>query len=316
MYEAAFEQGAILYPQSLLIVTAAGAIQRTMGRVVVHTDPKAAASAKLLKHYEVRATVESENLYSTAAAEHILPYALKPKLWTVLLPTAADPGDPDFKPLSPAELRRAGRVETAAWLEEAEGQWRSARKEDETESLYKRLDYLHHLSSQSLQKRFIVLFAASSARPFAAVVDRTALPLPFVARDKTYWVSFETSDEADFVTAFLNADWVGDRIRSWQTRGLFGARDVHKRPLALDFPSFDVTNVDHSALAATGVRLRDAANAALPTMPDTTVGRQRVWMRSQLPAGDLAEVERLVQRVSEARTRYLLGAQATEPTQG
>jgi hypothetical protein len=315
MYEAAFEQGAILYPQTLLIVAGAGAIRRGMGRVAVRTDPRAALSAKLLKEYVLRATVESENLYSTAAAEHILPYALNPALWTVVLPTSADPGDPAFTALSPAALRRAGRVETAAWLEEAEGQWERARKEDEADSLHERLDYLHHLSSQALQKRFIVLFASSSERPFATAIDRTALPLPFVARDKTYWVSFEAWDEADFVTAFLNADWVSDRIKAWQTRGLFGARDVHKRPLSLDFPTFDAANADHTALAATSARLRQAAIAALPRMPDRAVGRQRVWLRAQLPAVDLAEVERLVQRVSEARTSFLLGAQAVEPTQ-
>jgi hypothetical protein len=147
MYEAAFEQGAILYPQTLLVVTGARAIQRGMGRVAIHTDPRAAATAKMLKEYVLRATVESDNLYSTAAAEHILPYALNPALWMVVLPTSADPGDPSFKALSPAELRLAGRVETAAWLEEAELQWESARKEDETDPLHERLDYLHHLSS-------------------------------------------------------------------------------------------------------------------------------------------------------------------------
>jgi hypothetical protein len=129
-----------------------------------------------------------------------------------------------------------------------------------------------------------------------------------VARDNTYWASFETSDEADFVAAFLNADWVGRRIRAWQTLGLFGARHIHKFPLAVDFPTFDPAHPDHAALAATSVRLRQAAAAALPAMAKVAVGRQRVWLRSQLPAADLAEVERLVQKLSEARTGYLLGA--------
>lgn len=315
MYEAAFEQGAVLYPQTLLIVSGTGAIQRGMGRVAIRTNPKAAAAAKLLKDYVLRATVESENLYSTAAAEHILPYALNPALWTVVLPTTADPGDPAFTSVSQMELRRAGRVETAAWLQEVERQWENVRKDDETDSLHERLNYLNHLSSQALQKRFIVLFASSSERPFATAVDRTLLPLPFVARDKTYWVSFDTWNEADFVAGFLNADWVSAQIRDWQTRRLFGARDVHKRPLALDFPTFDGANADHAALAAASSRLRQVALAALPTMPDTTVGRQRVWLRAQLPVVDLAEVERLVQKVSGARTRYLLGVQAADLTE-
>jgi hypothetical protein len=314
MYEAAFEQGAILYPQTLLVVTGTGAIQRGMGRVAIHTDPRAAATAKMLKQYVLRTTVESDNLYSTAAAEHILPYALNPALWTVVLPASADPGDPTFKALTPAELRRAGRVETAAWLEEAELEWESVRKDDETDSLHERLDYLHHLSSQAFQRRFIVLFASSSERPCATAIDRLVLPLPFVARDKTYWASFETWNEADFVAAFLNADWVSDRIGAWQTRGLFGARDVHKRPLSVDFPTFDAANADHTTLSATSSRLRRLATAALPAMPDMAVGRQRAWLRAQLPAGDLAEVEQLVQKVSESRTSYLLGVQSAEPT--
>jgi hypothetical protein len=80
----------------------------------------------------------------------------------------------------------------------------------------------------------------------------------------------------------------------------------------VDFPTFDTTNVDHISLSTTSNRLRRLAIDALPAMPDMAVGRQRAWLRAQLPAVELAEVERLVQKVSESRTSYLLGAQAAE----
>jgi hypothetical protein len=307
MYEVAFEQGAILYPQTLMIVTGTGALRRRMGSVAVHTDPHAAASAKLLKNYVIRATVESDNLYSTAAAEHILPYAITETIWTVVLPTAVDPGNADFKSLSPGELRQMGRVETSEWLETAERQWEGVRKEDETESLHEHLDYLRHLSAHAGQQRHIVLFASSAARPIAASFDRTSLALPFVARDGTYWASFSTQEEADFLCAFLNADWVGRRIEEWQTRGLFGRRHVHKRPLAVDWPEFNRANADHVALSAVSARLRQAAHGLLATLPARGIGTQRTWLRRQLPAADLAEVERLAQAISEARTQHLVG---------
>lgn len=306
-YETLFEQGAILYPQTLLVITGNGPIARGMGSIPVHTDPRAAVNAKLLVDHVVRTTVDSDNLYATVAAEHLLPYAIKTDYWTVVLPTTTDPGDPAFAPVDAPTLRRAGRVDTARWLEGAERAWVGARRERETSPLHERLDYMRHLSAQANQAPYIVLFASSANRPIAAAFPSRSLRLPFVARDKTYWAGFDTQDDADYVCGFLNADWVAARIEDWQTRGLWGTRDVHKRPLSIVWPSYDATNADHAELAAVSRRLGLAAVGLLEQLPQRDVGNQRIWVRAHLPATDLVQVERLVAAISETRTAAIAG---------
>jgi hypothetical protein len=222
-----------------------------------------------------------------------------------------------FGPTTAAQLRLAGRIETAEWLDWAETQWANVRREDETSSLSARLDHLHHLSAQAGRHRFIVLFASSGARPVSAVLDSHAFPLPFVARDKTYWASFADIREADFVSGFLNSDWVASRIEAWQTRGLFGTRDIHKRPLAVPWPTFEPGNADHSALATRSGRLRQAARDGLPDVPPGTVGRMRTQLRALLPQADLIAVEEFVARISTQRAQSLVDNLApAEPADG
>jgi len=306
-YTGAFRQGAILYPQTLLVISGVASLRRGMGTVAIATDPRARVTAKLLKDVDLRQLVDAENLYSTAAAEHLHPYALAPNLWTVVLPTTSDPGTPGFGTVSPAVLRREGRVHTAAWLEFVETLWATVRKEDETDDLTDRLDYMHQLSSQADRERFLVLYTSSGARPVAAGIDVATLDLPFVVRDKTYWASFPTQSESDFLVAFLNSDFVAQRIEDWQTRGLFGARDVHKRPLDVDWPAYNPDDVKHVELAELGGRLRVVAGTAARDLPNTTTGRQRAWVRGQLSPRDLESVENLVAELSAARTLALLG---------
>jgi len=79
-----------------------------MGSLRVKTDPAAVMNAQVLKHARVNEMVESENLYTTAAAKHLLPFALIGR-WTILLPAIADPGEKDFAPVDADQLRKAGR---------------------------------------------------------------------------------------------------------------------------------------------------------------------------------------------------------------
>lgn len=307
VYEGAFRQGAILYPQALLVVSGDGAVRRGMGSVAVRTDPRAVRNARLLRDVTLRQVVDSENLYTTAAAEHLLPYALAPELWMVVLPTVHDPTHPEFGSVAPTQLRRAGRVDTAGWLEWAELQWERVRKPGETRALHERIDYLGQLSAQAERHTYLVLYTSSGSRPVAAAVDTATLPLPFVARDKTYWASFSSPAEADFLAAFLNSGFVSERIEDWQTRGLFGARDVHKRPLDVVWPAFDPANPNHEALARTSASLRSQAAGAVGRLPNRDIGAQRAFVRAQLAVEDLAEVERLVATISVTRTAALVG---------
>jgi hypothetical protein len=297
-----FEQGAVLYPQTLLVVVPQGSTQRVAGSVVVKGDKEAAKTAKKLTSVRLNQLVDSSNLYCTAAADHILPYTAK-KLWVVVLPTLTDPSKTGFRAAGPDELRLAGRVDTANWLEWANKKWERARKKSETANLWERLDHLGHLSAQAGMGRWVVVYTASGKRPVACVIDASSLDFPFVARDKTYWTSFKTVAEANYMCCFLNSDHVAAAIKDWMTLGLFGQRDIHKRVLDVPWPKFDAGNAEHAELATVGAKCRRDAITASSSLPAQSLGRQRKWMRAQLSQNALQRVEELVSSISASVPR-------------
>jgi hypothetical protein len=297
-YVGAFRQGAILYPQTLLTVASDGPLRRGAGVVAVRTDARARRFAKVLVGVELDRVIDSDNLYTTAVAEHLAPFTLLPPLWVVVLPTIADPSSAQFAPVSSSALRRVGRVETASWLDWAEVQWAAVRKEGDDLALHERLDYLGQFSRQAGRDRFVVLYTSSGSRPVAAVLDTASVDPPFVARDKTYWASFANEDEAHFLTAFLNSGYVADAIGAWMTRGLFGARDVHKRALDVPWPRYDPEDAVHQALVEAGRRIAGQAEVARHAVAGRRTAQARDMIRQALSAEDLARVETLVREIS------------------
>lgn len=292
-----FRQGAILYPQTLIVVQVLGN-PGAGGSVLISTNPEAAERSKVLREVNFERSVDDQNLFVTASASHIFPYTPVPPFWTVVLPTVAKPGDAEFGPVGADQLRRRGLVETAEWLEWASQLWASARKGDDTTDLHERLDHLGQLSAQRQMRRYIVIYIASGNRPMACALDTATLERPFVVRDGTYWASFDTLAEADFVSGFLNSRFAADRIIDWMNLGLFGPRHIHKRVLDVPFPRFDAGDQLHQELAEVSSRLRQSSEAALTGLPDLPTGRQRLWLRKQLSQADLEYVEELVEKVS------------------
>lgn len=290
-YAKRFRQGAILYPQTLLVVQPQGDVDIASGPIQVRNDPRAAVAAKLLATERFALTVDRDNLFATAAAEHILPYTLEPDLWTVVLPSVVGPEEVRFGSVDADALRDAGRVETAAWLERAEALWEGVRKQSETKPLWERLDHLGHLSGQAGRKRHLLLYTSAGNRTVAATVDTRRLRLPFVARDMTYWFSSSRPGEVHYLCAFLNSDTANQRISDFQTTGLFGKRHIHKRVLDLPIPPFDPGVPEHRQLALLGVRLASAAGQIRRTLVAKTTGRRRSELRKRLPSDLLEEVE-------------------------
>jgi N-6 DNA Methylase len=289
-YQRRFRQGAVLYPQTLLCVRPIGAQGRGLGDVAVETDATVRAAAKVLAEAELHGVVERSSLFSTAAAEHVLPYAVAPTVWTVVLPVLSDPGQPGFSAVSPDELRRGGRIGTADWFDEADALWRSVNRKP-APPLWERVNHLGHLSAQASRSRWLVLYTSAGSRPVAAVVDSMATEYPLVVRDQTYWASFYDVDEANYLVAMLNSDEAADGIRAFMTTGLFGPRHIHKRVLDLPIPLYNADDERHRALARLGAKLSTQAISASRHLEGVRNVRRQV--RTKLDIADLALVEEL-----------------------
>lgn len=297
-YVSKFRQGAVLYPQTLMIVKSKSDPAKSTGSIRVFTDPAASRDAKKLPRTKVNHLVEPSSVFYTFAGEHLLPYTASSEPWMVLLPTTQNPRDPEFRPQTPDELRKDGKVQTASWLQWANKRWARVRKKGDRTPLWERIDHLGQFSGQSQRDRYLVIYTAAAKRPVACVVDTQALDLPLIVRDRTYWMSTRLRAEADFVAAFLNSTYAADRILDWMNRGLFGPRDINKRVLDVPWPEFDPEDSEHVQLAKIGRRLAAQAEAAETKVDEKTTARRRRAIRERLSEDLALEVEEHVARIS------------------
>lgn len=116
-----------------------------------------------------------------------------------------------------------------------------------------------------------------------------------------YWHETKTLEEGYYLCAYLNSNFANRRIKDFQSRGSFGARDIHKTIVKLPFPLFNSENPDHQQLAASGQRCAALAMQMVDADPDLdfqprALGRMRRCLRERL-ADPLADIDALVEKL-------------------
>lgn len=115
----------------------------------------------------------------------------------------------------------------------------------------------------------------------AAVFDCMLTELLFVARDKTYWASFESAPEAFYLAGMINSEYAAGEIRAWMTRGLFGERDIHKRILDVPWPVYDPDNGTHARVAELAEALTEQATEIVSRGISVSSRRTRTWVQDR-----------------------------------
>ena len=273
-YYPLFKQGATLVPRNLAFVTSAQ-LDLKPGELsyvpVIKTDPEADSEAKVpWKGLQLQGYIDDEFLYATLLSKHLVPFGVS-KLHLVALPVRVGIPQqliklPDrkeeqrFLPMSTEEMHATLTLARSAidWFEPAEKLWQRYKKPSIKDTLAQWFNYQNKLTAQSPSPGFLVLYGATGSNLAACAVDTHHLPIingaapqAFVVDHKTYWYRSETAEEAHFLVALLNAPCVDAAIKQHQTRGLFGARDIHRRPFEIcAIPQFNAQNPDHLKLAA------------------------------------------------------------------
>jgi hypothetical protein len=107
-------------------------------------------------------------------------------------------------------------------------------------------------------------------------------------------------------------------IKEFQSRGLFGARDIHKTIVKLPFPKFDRTDVDHLELAELGKSCAKLANTFITRfdvddLQARILGRLRAKLRDQL-ATQLEKIDVIVEALSSGRSTAAVAIDVTRKT--
>lgn len=149
---------------------------------------------------------------------------------------------------------------------------------------------------------YLVLYNSSAKDANATIVKREDIDFKFIVESKTYVCYTDTLDEAYYLTAILNSNIANLMIKDFQTKGLFGPRDVHKKILGIYFPIFNMKNKLHVELAFLSREAHANASKYLSNYPPEQelspihLGRLRITLKKQL-SKELTEIDTLVKKI-------------------
>ena len=203
------------------------------------------------KGIELNGRIESRFIYRTALSKSILPFTLfQPNL--VILPieiTISQEGLKIAKLLSVEKLLNNGFLNASRWFQNVENIWFAHRTEkNEKISAIDYLNWHNKLIAQNLNANYLIIYNASAKDANATVINRTDYDLEFFVDTKAYVYYTHNENEAHYLASILNSSIPNLLMKDFQSKGLFGARDVHKKILDVYFPKFDENDNNQYAI--------------------------------------------------------------------
>ena len=245
--------------------------------------------------------IESAHVYDVYLGETVVPYATLDPL-RAALPISTDVPHPRRVPVSGTptaiggiDVDPLGRLMRQRWRE-VSPLWEQHKQSVNRLMLAERLDYQRGLSLQiewqaNAPDGALRVVYTRSGRPTAAllrdvngIVDTTA-----------YWLPCSSEQEGFFLLGVVNSNALRDAAEPFMSRGLWGARDLHKHLWNLPIPSFDLNNALHAEVAQAGAAASAGAAAQLAERDPLASAAARKLLRQWLADSDEGrEVERVV----------------------
>ena len=304
-YKGQFAQGASIVPRAFWLVD----LKASQYGFDANVPPLISAQTALklakpaYKGCVIEGNMESQFIYATLLPADMLPFGFQ-RLQPVVLPVIVKFGDYRLRDADWA--RQEGFVHLADWLDKVQREWRKrgGTKTKKTTAI-QWLDYRKKLTCQDPKVRFRVLYGTSGTHVCACVVDTREMKKNFpsgleargfVADTKTYYFNAESWEHACYLVSVLNAQALDRAIKPTQSRGLWGARDVHTKVLDLPIPKFDPDKKVHVRLAEIGEacakRVKKWGDSGGPGQVKS-IGRLRGNVRELLKA-ELADIDAIV----------------------
>ena len=317
-YHESFYQGATIVPRTLWFV-------KIVKHEALGIDPSkpyvetadGLLSKKPWDSVRNAGKVESDFLYGTLLSSDVVPFGhldMRP----VVLPLETRKGKLKLFSSHQEALNR-GFSGLANFMATAEKEWKAkATPKSRKMTTSQRLNYRNLLTNQDPSKKYKVLYVSSATNMAACIVDQlseilvtvggTKIELKgFVAESKTYRYETSNKNEALYLCSVLNSGVVDQAIKPLQTRGLWGERDIHKRPLLLPFPRYDSSNSHHKELSRIAEKCVDISRKEIDRLRSyKSIGKIRSQIRDAL-GPELAKIDELVLKIlQESRVKGTL----------
>ena len=307
-YKKLFKQGATIVPRTFYFVELnQDAPPDYKDRVLnIKTAADVLPDAKPpWKNFTFADRIESRFLFRTALSKSILPFALfEPNL--IALPATIETDNFKHKKIklhSAEDLRDSGFLHASRWFNKTEKVWDKHKTEkSKNMTTSDRLDFQRGVIEQSLDAPYLVLYNSSAKDANSTIVKREDFNFEFIVDYKTYWFSTSILEEAYYLTAIFNSTLPNAMMKEFQSRGLFGARDVSKKILDIYYPRFDGADATHLKLAEQSEKAHAKAPEYLkanPPQEDLTpikLGRIRLAIKRYL-TDEMQAIDNLVETI-------------------
>jgi hypothetical protein len=302
-----FKQGATIVPRSFYFVDLNQEMPNDfLNRIInIKTSADSQTDAKAPWKMTLSGQVESKFIFRTAISKSILPFYMHNPAW-IILPITVEKEKDGLKRIklhTSKQLMKAGELKAWRWFENTETLWNISRTEkNKNINSINYLNWLNKLTDQNLNIRYLVLYTASAKDANALVFDRQSLDFEFLVESKTYAYYTNSKQEADYLSAILNSSIPNKQIKDFQTRGLFGPRDVHKKILDVYFPEFNNLNKLHLQLSELGKLCAEKAevfvesNSPQNNLTAHLLGKFRVEIKKHL-SQELTEIDKIVEKI-------------------
>jgi len=329
-YASRFTQGATVVPRNFFFVQfdgdppVDGETARSRVNSICTSGPSDREAKVPWKGKLVAGRAEGTYLFNTAISRNVIPFGLVDPLMVVLPVRVEDgPEGPSFSVLTSEQILEQGDRYASRWFHDAEALWNANRTEKNAASgitLSEYLNWQSKLEGQNPAARFLVLYTSSSTDASAVVIDRRTFDHPFVADHKTYWCECNSEEEGHYIAAYINSNFANEKIKDFQSRGLFGPRDVHKTILKLPFPKFQKKEESHLTLAQLGRRCADVVRAhiienEISSLEARALGRLRTAIRHEL-ADQLDEIDAVVSLLCTGKSQAIMRAASSRRKTG
>ena len=306
-YRKCFKKGATITPRAFYFIDFNQEIPKDfIDRVInIKTSANILLDAKAPWKISLKGQVESKFIFRTAISKSILPFYLHNPAW-ITLPITIEKDNDGLKKIklyTSEELMNAGELKAWRWFANTETIWNTNKTEkSKNMSTIDRIDFQKGLSSQNLNIRYLVMYTASAKDANTVVFDRTSLNFDFFADAKTYLFQTDNENEAHYLSSVLNSSKPNLLMKDFQTRGLFGPRDVSKKILDVYFPKFNELNKKHLQLSNLGKICAEKVKVFVennPPQQDLTahfLGKMRLDIKKHL-SKEMVEIDKIVEKL-------------------
>ena len=307
-YYELFAQGASLVPRNLCFVRPAG----LPNVPIVETDPELDRDAKPpWKGVKLEGRASAPYIYATLLSKHLLPFGYQ-KLNMVALPARQNEAGKLEMLEGVLAFAVTGHIQDFnTWFDRTNKIWEERKKSTTANTLPEWFNYRNKLTAQNVNDRIRVIYGGSGTNIASCVLETDFDDLRvyrrrvsgFVVDTKTYFYSPDTYEEAHYLCAILNSPHVNNSIKSHQSEGLWGARDIHRTPFeACAIPIFERDNPDHQELAQLSIlahsKIEEMKGMEENQLLNGGPGRARNAAR-EIAADELVSIDQITRRLLE-----------------